>query len=253
LSSLSIALIVVAVVLGGSSFGSYVRSRLPRHHLEGDTRDIVRAGIGLLATLAALVLGLIIASAKNSFDTKTDEVQTAAMKLLHLDRNLRELGSASTGARQELLEMVNKRLQRVWGSRDTAQAALATLDDKPSLETLQATIRAIPAKDDVQRNAIAKALQATEELAQVRALVIAHTGSAIIMPLLVLLAFWFSVIAAGLSLFAPRNRTKLTFGIVCAVSMGGAIFLILEMDQAFGGLIQISDAPLRAALAALER
>ena len=234
-------------------FGGYVRSRLPKHHLEGDTRDIVKAGIGLLATLAALVLGLIVASAKSSFDTNTEEVQTAAVKLLHLDRNLRQLGSSGDAARQELLQTVKSRVNRVWAMRDSAQAALAMIDSKPTLEDLQATIRAIPTKDQAERNAVEKALQATDELAQVRALVISHTGSAIIAPLLVLLVFWFTVISAGLSLFAPLNRTTLTFSIVCALSIAGAIFLILEMDQAFGGLIHVSDAPLRAALAALAR
>ena len=253
MSSLVISVIVIAFVFSGSLAGGYIRSRLPKHHLEGDTRDIVKAGIGLLATLAALVLGLIVASAKSSFDTKTDEVQTAAVKLLHLDRNLRQLGSAGDAARRELLEIVKKRVARVWGVRDTAQAALSYLDEKPNLETLQSTIHVIPAKDEAERNAVARALQAVDELAQVRALVIAHTGSSIIAPLLVLLVFWFTIISAGLSLFAPLNRTTLTFSIVCALSVGGAIFLVLEMDQAFGGLIQISDAPLRAALRALER
>ena len=253
MSSLSLSLIVLAVVLSGSFVGSHIRSRLPKHHLEGDTRDIVKAGIGLLATLAALVLGLIIASAKNSFDAKTEEVQSAAVKLMHLDRSLRELGSAGAPAREELLQIVKKRVNMVWGARDAPQAVLETLDQKPNLETLERAIRAVPAKDEAERGAVAKSLQSTEELAQVRALVIAHAGSAIIMPLLVLLVFWFTVIMAGLNLFAPPNVTTLTFNVVCALSIGGAIFLILEMDQAFGGLIQVSDAPLRAALSALER
>ena len=253
MNSIVIALIVVVVVLAGSLLGGYFRSRLPKHHLEGDTRDIVKAAIGLLATLAALVLGLIIASAKNSFDTKTDEVQTAAVKLLHLDRSLRELGSEGDAARQELLQMVKARINRIWANRDAAQAAMELIDNKPNLETLEAKIRAIPVQDDSQRKALAKALQAADDLAQVRALVIAQSGSSIIVPLLVLLVFWFTVISAGLNLFASRNATTVTFNVLCALSIGGAIFLILEMDQAFGGLIKISDAPLRAAVTALER
>lgn len=253
MSSLFISLTVVAVVLSGSVFGAYFRSLLPKHHLEGDTRDIVKAGIGLLATLAALVLGLIVASAKNSFDTKTDEVQTAAVKLLHLDRSLRQLGSAGDEARQELLQIVKARVARIWAKRDAVQAALDVFDSRPNIETLEAMIRAIPVQDEAQRRAQAKALQATEELAQVRALVIAQSGSSIITPLLVLLVFWFTVISAGLNLFAPSNATTVTFNILCALSIGGAIFLILEMDQAFGGLIKVSDAPLRAAVTALER
>lgn len=253
MNSIAISLIVVVVVLAGALTGAYVRSRLPKHHVEGDSRDIVKAGIGLLATLAALVLGLIVASAKNSFDTKTEEVQAAAVTLLHLDRSLRRLGREGNEARQEVLQMVTTRVNRIWGGRDAVQTALMSVDNQPNIETLQAKLRAISSKDEAQRSAIANALQAIDELAQVRALAIAHSGSAIIMPLLVLLVFWFTVIMAGLNLFAPSNGTTLAFNVLCALSIASAIFLILKMDRAFGGLIQISDAPLRAALAQLAR
>jgi hypothetical protein len=253
LNSITISLAVVAFVMGGALLGGYVRNRLPHHHLEGDTRDIVKAGIGLLATLSALVLGLIIASAKSSFDTKTEEVQTAAVKLLHLDRSLRQLGTVGDNARQELTQMVRMRVDQVWAQRDPMAIAMRGSDAKPNLETLQAAIRSIAPRDEVQRSAIARALQASDELAQVRALVIAHTGSGIIMPLLVVLVFWFTIITAGLNLFAPRNGTTLVFNILCALSIASAIFLVLEMDQSFGGMIHVSDAPLRAALAQLAR
>ena len=253
MNSISISLTVVAVVMGGALFGGFVRARLPKHHLDGDTKDIVKAGIGLLATLAALVLGLIVASAKNSFDTKTEEVQTAAVKLLHLDRSLRQLGSAGDAARQELLQMVKSRVGKVWGTHDAAQVALTSYDERPNIDTLQATIRAIRPADDVQQGAIAKALQATDELAQVRALVIAHRGSGIIMPLLTVLVFWFTIIMGGLNLFAPRNGTTLAFNVLCYLSIASAILLILEMDQSFGVVIHVSDAPLRAALEQLAR
>ena len=141
LNSITISLAVVAFVMGGALLGGYVRQRLPKHHLEGDTRDIVKAGIGLLATLSALVLGLIIASAKNSFDTKTEEVQTAAVKLLHLDRSLRQLGTTGDNARQELTQMVRMRVDQVWAQRDPMAIAMRGFDAKPNLETLQAAIR----------------------------------------------------------------------------------------------------------------
>jgi len=253
LRSIAISLIVVAFVMGGALLGGYFRSRVPKHHLEGDTRDIVKTGIGLLATLSALVLGLVIASAKNSFDTKTEEVQAAASKLLHLDRSLRQLGPAGDAVRRDLLQMADIRVNKVWTYHDPAQIAMASFHDKPNLETLQTALRAIQPQDETQRRAVGKALQAADELEQVRVLVVAHPGSAIITPLLVVLVFWFTAIATGLGLFAPRNRTTLAFSVVSAVSIASAIFLILEMDQAFGGVIQVSDAPIRAAIAALSR
>ena len=251
--SLTTSLIVVAVVLGGALLGGFVRSRLPQHHLEGDTRDIVKAGIGLLATLAALVLGLIIASAKISFDAKSEEVQAAAVKLLHLDSSLRQLGTVGEPARQQVLITVRTRVDQIWGSHPVGHTALANFAQQPKLEELQAAIRAITPNDEAMKVALAKALQATDDLTQIRALIVADRGSAIIMPLLVLLVFWFTVITAGLNLFAPRNATTFAFNVLCALSIASAIFLILEMDQAFGGVIQVSDAPLRAALAQLAR
>jgi hypothetical protein len=253
LNSIAISLIVVAFVMAGALLGGFIRSRLPKHHLDGDTKDIVKGGIGILATLSALVLGLIVASAKTSFDSKTEEIQTAAVKLMQLDRSLRQLGSAGDNARQELLQAAKMRVNRIWRDRDPVPVAMSSYDTKPNLETLQATIRAISPHDDAQRSAIVKALQAADDLAQVRSLVVAHTGSAIIMPLLVLLVFWFTVIMMGLNLFSPRNGTTLAFNTLCALSIASAIFLILEMDQAFGGVIHVSEAPLRAALAQLAR
>jgi len=253
MSSFVISVAVVVVVMSGALLGGFLRSRLPKHHLDGDTRDIVKAGIGLLATLAALVLGLIIASAKNSFDAKSEEVQSAAVKVVHLDSSLRQLGSGGEQVRQELMRTLKSRIDQIWGPRDRGHVTLAKLASQPKIEELQAAIRGISPKDEAQKSAIAKAMQATDDLAQIRALVLADRGSAIIMPLLVLLVFWFTVISAGLNLFAPRNATTFSFNLLCALSIASAIFLILEMDQAFGGVIQVSDAPLRAALAQLAR
>lgn len=143
MSSLAIALTVVAVVMSGAFLGGFVRSRLPKHHLEGDTRDIVKAGIGLLATLAALVLGLIVASAKNSFDTKSEEVQAAAVKVLHLDTSLRQLGGVGEPARQQLMRTLQSRIEQIWGAREGRPAALAKLASQPKIEELQAAIREI--------------------------------------------------------------------------------------------------------------
>jgi hypothetical protein len=149
------------------------------------------------------------------------------------------------------MRTLQSRIEQIWGAREGRPAALAKLASQPKIEELQAAIREISPKDEAQTSAIARALQATDDLAEIRALVIADRGSAIITPLLVLLVFWFTVISAGLNLFAPSNGTTLAFNVLCALSIASAIFLILEMDQAFGGIIQVSDAPLRAALARL--
>ena len=84
-------------------------------------------------------------------------------------------------------------------------------------------------------------------------LLIEQSGSSIPLPFLVLLVLWLAVIFASLGLFAPRNGTVYAVMLVCALSASSAIFLILEMDQPFEGLLEISDAPLRNAVIQLNR
>jgi hypothetical protein len=77
-------------------------------------------------------------------------------------------------------------------------------------------------------------------------------GSSIPVPFLVVLVFWLCIIFASFGLFAPRNATVIAVLCVCALSVSAAIFLILELDRSFE-LLQVSGAPLRAALAQLGR
>jgi hypothetical protein len=142
LNSIAISLIFVTFVMSGALLGGFIRSRLPKHHLDGDTKDIVKAGIGILATLSALVPGLIVASAKTSFDSKTEEIQTAAVKLMQLDRSLRQLGSAGDNARNELLQAAKMRVDKIWSDRDPLPAALSSYDTKPNSKLLAINISA---------------------------------------------------------------------------------------------------------------
>ena len=248
LSPFVIALIVVATIMAAAFSGTYVRTRLPKHHLDDETRQMVQIGIGFLSMLAALVLGLILASAKSGFDTKSDEVQSAAAKILLLDNNLRQLGNAADPVRNTLRQIVSSRAIELWGD-DSATTGMPT-DSNPAsrIVALQSDVRALSPSGEAQRLAWSRAIQLADDLAQIRSLAFAQTGSSITMPLLVLLVFWLAIIVLGWNIYAPRHGTILTLNALCAMSSAGAIFLILEMDRPFGGIIRISDAPLRAVL-----
>jgi len=75
--------------MGGAVLGSILRDVLPKEHISDESRDIVKVALGLIATLAALVLGLLVATASSSLGTKVQEVQQAAAKIILIDRNLR--------------------------------------------------------------------------------------------------------------------------------------------------------------------
>jgi hypothetical protein len=65
-----------------------LRRVLPEHHLSTDSKDVVKLGMGLIGTMAALVLALLIASAKSSFDTQSNEVMEMSADFMLLDRTL---------------------------------------------------------------------------------------------------------------------------------------------------------------------
>jgi hypothetical protein len=254
LSELIISGLVVAAILGAALIGGYLRSVLPQHHLSDDTKDMVKVGIGFLATLAAMVLGLLVASAKSSYDTKVDEIQQVAAKLILLDRNLREIGAEADPIRARVRKLLVERIMPQWdrGALDlTSPGPIAT--GPADGDDLIRTLRALAPAGDVERMAHARAIELTQELAQTRSLLVEQTGRSIPMPFLVVLVFWLAAIAASLTLFAPRNGTLVAISVICAFSFASAIFLILEMDQPYTGLIRISDAPLKTAVTYLER
>ena len=253
MSPLPVAVVVAVLVLSGSLLGAFLRKRLPRHHLDGESKEMVKMGIGFLSTLAALVLGLIISSAKGSFDTKSAEVESAAAQILQLNNNLKQLGDAAEPARALLRRLVTATVGEDWGKGRTASHGSDANETVLALYHMQKMLRAVPVANAGQHSAWSKALQLIDDLAQLRSVAIAHSGSSITPPLLALLVFWLMIIAVGLNLFAPSNGTIHTVNVLCALSVAGAIFLILEMDQPYDGLIRVSNVPLRAVLVQLEK
>lgn len=249
MSSFAIAALAVVFVLACSAIGGFLRNRLPGHHLEDDTKDMVKVGIGLLSTLTALVLGLLLAAGKSSFENMSDQAQASAVKLVLLDQQLRQLGSAAEPARNLLRETVSARVAEIWGN--DALPSPATRVPRAHAIEFQRTLAALAPSDEARHRAWSKAVEISDELAEVGFLSRIHARSQLTAPLLVVIFFWLGVISIGLNIYAPRNATVVTLNVVTAFSIAGAIFLFLEMDQPYGGILKISPAPLRAALVQL--
>ena len=256
MNELLVSTLVVAAILGAAWIGGSLRLVLPQHHLTEDTKDMVKVGIGFLATLAAMVLGLLIASAKSSYDTKVAEIEQLSAKLILLDRNLRDLGPDVDRIRARVRSVLTDQILPQWerGALDLASPTQTAAAPGPDVlhEAINA-LRALTPANDVRRLARDRAIGLCEDLTQTRVLLVEQSGRTIPMPFLVVLVFWLAAIAASLTLFAPRNGTLVVIVVVCAVSFGSAIFLVLEMDQPYTGVIRISDAPLRTALTFLSK
>ena len=251
MSSLAIASIVFVCVFGSALLGLVLRASLPEHHLSEESTGVVKMGTGLLATLAALVLGLLIASAKTSFDKIKDEVTQAAVKVVQLDRTLAQYGPETKEARDLLRGAVDSVIELLFSGEGPGKAKLDAPERLARIEQIQAKLQELAPRNDAQRALQSRALELSNELTQMRWLLIVEGEGAIPTPFLVVLVSWLSIIFVGFGLLSAKNATVVAILVVCALSVSGAIFLIEEMDRPLEGLMKISSAPLRNALAHL--
>ena len=251
MSAITIGLIVFALVFGSALLAMSVQRALPERHLSADSKDVVKLGIALIATMSALVLSLLIASAKSAFDTRSNQLVQASADIILLDRSLARYGPDTRQARALLQRSVAVTLERFWPAEGVRPIAI---DPNTSpVEALYDKIEALSPQNDEQRLLRSQALSTAVEVERTRVLLFENLGTSIPMPFLVVLVFWLCIIFASFGLFAPRNATVIAVLCVCALSVSGAIFLILELDRSFEGLLQVSGAPLRTALAQLGR
>jgi hypothetical protein len=246
MSSIAISLITFTFVFGGALLGISLCSILPKHHLSADSKDVVKLGIGLVGTMAALVLGLLIASAKSSYDTQSIELMEMSSRVVLLDRILAHYGPETQESRDLLRTAVTLTLDQMWSKNRSRQSEPVT--PSTSSEVLYDKIQGLSPKNDAQRSIQAQALSVVMELGHTRWLMYEQRATSVSIPLLVVLIFWLTIVFVGFGLFAPANGTVIASLFVCALSVSGAIFLILEMYAPYAGLIQISSAPLRTAL-----
>jgi hypothetical protein len=252
MSPMSISWLVFAVAFGGALFGMCLRGLLREHHLGADTKDIVKLGMGLIGTMTALVLGLLIASAKSSYDTQRSGLAQLSANVILLDRALAHYGSASHDTRARLRVSIADMIQHTWPQENSESGkTTAKTRTEGKYEGLYEQIQGLAPKTDGQRALQAQALKTATDIAQTRWLLFAQKGSSIPTPFLVVMVCWLALILASFGLYAPPNAMTLFTLLVCALAVSSAIFLILELDRPFEGLMQISGAPLRDALAQL--
>lgn len=249
MSSFAIAVIAFVCVFGGALIGMYLRSLLREHHLSPDTKDVVKVGIGLIATMSALVLGLLVASAKSSFDTKKNEIGQISANLVLLDRALAHYGPEAKEIRELLRSSVERLIGQFWPTTGTAPQVQPTV----ASEVLFDRIESLSPKTDAQRALQAQAVKTVIDIGQIRWLMYAQSTSAVASPFLFVVLFWLTITFLSFGLYAPKNSVVFVTLFLCAISVAGALFLVLELDRPFTGFIQISSEPMRNALEQLGR
>ena len=246
MSSITTSGIVFACVFGAAVLGILLRDTLPDHHTSADSKETVKLGMGLVATMSALVLGLLVSSAKSFYDAQSAEVTEMSSEVVMLDRVLAHYGPEGKEVRDLLRGVVVGNLDSIWpqGRRQTSAGAPPTAESDVVFEKIQD----LSPTDNKQRSLKAQALSMTISLGQTRWLMYAQGAASVSKPMLGVLVFWLVALFVSFGLFAPRNATVITALFVAGLSVSGAIFLILEMYKPYGGLIEVSSAPLRTAL-----
>ena len=241
-----IAAILFVVLVGAALLGRRVRRYLPEDHLSADSKDAVKLAMGLVATMTALVLGLLINSAKGGYDTKRTEVIQIAAKVAFLNRVLALYGPEAAEARNELRAVVANAVQRMWPSERRQSAQL--VPNEQLGDAFYVAIHRLSPRDDTQRALKTEAVTLMVDLGQLRLLLVAQSIPSISKPMLLILVSWLVLIFFGFSLVAPPNATTTLALVASAFAAACAIFLILGLDHPFGGPIQIPSAPMINAL-----
>ena len=251
--ALIIAVITFVCVFGGAMLGMFIQGFLPGHHLGADSKDSVKLGAALIATMAALVLGILVGSAKTSFDTINTSITQSGAKFILLDRVLAEYGPETAPIRDELRSAVIHIIHRIWPEEPLNEPGNAGEEAAAEMEKINRQLRQIVPPNDSQRVLHQQAMKLGVEVLEARWLVFEQAQNSLPTPFLVVLLFWLTALNLTYGVFAPRNGTVVAVLFACAVSVAGAIFLIVEMDRPLTGMIKISSAPLRETLQFLDK
>lgn len=226
-----------------------LRRSLPHHHLSSETKDSVKLAMGLVATMAALVLGLLIAAAKDKYDKEATGVTQMAAKAIFLDRMLATYGQETKDVRDLLKQGVARVADHMWPN---SVANEAQLDPSAThAEGIYMAIQALSPRTEMQTTLKSRALSAAFDLGQMRWQEFEQANSSISMPLLYILTFWLAILFVSFGMFAPSNGTVLVALLMAAIAVSGAIFLMMELNTPFSGILQIPRSAFDDALAHL--
>jgi hypothetical protein len=246
MNAILVSLAVFAVVFGGALAGMGLRRVLPEDQLGPEAKDIIRLAVGLLVTMTALVLGMLVSTANSSYQQRKDQLTEMASDFVGVDRLLGSYGPETQTARADLHELAESSLERIWPNQASGVAQLGPSDNG---ELFYNQLQMLVPKNDVQAAAKGAAISAAISLRRTYWLMfLGSEESSLSIPLLLVVVSWLTAIFVSFGLFAPRNHTVMVTMVVCAIAVSGAIFIIMAMYTPFSGVMKISSLPMRDAL-----
>ncbi len=245
MSSVGIATIAFALILGSAIAGIGLRRLLPEHHLSGDSKDVIKLATALVSTMSALVLALLFSSTRQSYEHTSLAVSRMATDLTQLDRVLAEYGPEAAPLRTALRNDLDPLIDSIWKENAAGRSTGAA---RPHQQSVPYMIRELSPKNAAQASLQARALQLSTDLVEIQLSLASQLPDSISTPFIDVLILWLMFIFAVFSMSSPSNATLITVLFLCILAASGAIYLTLELSTPFDGLMQIPSDGLRAAL-----
>lgn len=253
MSTHALAGIVFGFVAAGGILGIVLRATLPNNHLHDESRDLIKTAAGLIATLVALVIGLLVSGAKQTFDSTAGDIAQVGVKVIALDRVLMSYGPEAKGIRDLLRGHVEASIEQLSGAATAENADDAAFEIARNLEEVREKIRALTPQGDTQRALQTQAVQLTDDAFTALLLLLEQSQNDLPTLFLVVLIAWLAILFASFGILAPANATAYVSLLVCAISISCAMFLILELNRPLAGAVQVSTTPLQKAAKIMRR
>lgn len=246
MSPIATAAAAFALILGSALAGMFLRGKLPEHHLSGDSKDVIKLATALIGTMSALVLALLFASTRTSFEHVSASVSRLTADVVELDGLLEQYGPQAAALRQALRARIPPLIDSLW--RQDADPRHVGHGLGRHDESLLYRLRELEPASTLQASLKARAVQVATDLAETHLSLFAQPSDAISSTFVIVLILWLMFIFAVFSMSSPPNPTLALVLGVCILSASGAIYLILELGMPFVGLMQVSSEGLRDAL-----
>jgi len=248
MSVVGVAAIAFASMFGATVVSMLLRSQLPDHYLSAESKEEIRLGTALIATMAAVLLGLLISSTRSSYEEKRGQVIRMTADLIELDILMKDYGPEAGPVRVVMRDAVQPMIDSIWRVNAGSFRPNANAVPDAGTEAILSGVEQLSPQNDRQRARRERALQVGLDLAHIQFILFAQPANAISMPFVTVLVLWLTFIFASFTISSPPNRLIVAVLLFSALSAASAIFLILDLDRPFGGLLQIPTAPLRNAL-----
>jgi hypothetical protein len=253
MNSYEIAAAAFLCIFCGAVSGFLLQGFLPHHHLSSDSKDSVKLGAGLIATMAALILGLLVSSSKGSYDSVNNLINQAAANCIHLDKVLQDYGPEAIPLRQDLRLHTQMIRDSIWPEEIQKKGSAQAFEHDARITGLTDMILSLHPSDERTKQLQNEAVQIATDLSRQHWLVIVTATSKLPVPLVIIPIFWITFLTFAYGIFAPRNATVLASLFFCSLSIGGAIFLICEMSRPLDGSIKVPSQAFQTALGLIGR